>query len=930
MRDPPGERCDTIMATHPTDGRQTPETEDTQEECAGKKKSKFQAFKKLFVKKKRKETLVPSRESNLKPSQSSSDVSAPGFNPTAFRPAHDPGAKGNMGNKALSHDSVFISEPENVTVGKSSQENLPGKVRALQLQLQQNLRLGSPSQIIVSKKLEDSGALSEDDGLPRSPPEMTSLHEILAHSSSKASNPAQRRSSLSLGGTDSEEEQVSSDAPSRPISPFHTHVLLSPASPTCYSLPVDFTTPASPLACLNNTAAKHKIAVKPKKARGIAIKSKQTAGEQPKGTSVPRSEGIAADPKANGEEAQCKGDSAVLTPELEVTAVRVSSHIEETKEDSEKDALPPISATLPPECDEVSRAGDTIGSETGVDCPSDRAQMGNQMEYEAEGMEGGEDNSCQSPETTVPSMFEQNTTAEAVKLSAAQNIETDVTDDVNDDDNDLEWEELEIFTASVSLADEILMYEAKEEEQRGLEGLVTCASEIKKELVDTIESTLIVQETSSPSGEFWEDQLARAVCNSDTAAGVDEVARESLTTWEAVNKATEGPETIAMVESRVSNVNVETTDHLLTNNEGDNLGLNRLLSSELQVEAEPFDPEIIDGKEEEMVNAPDYSSIECNTGDLRTVSSVAGTSDGKGEPLANTDYQTDACKVTKPTETKAESKHRTPTKPVRFTVAPAWQRSLSGGSNVEDAVFSRNINVITLKSELFEGATIPQEPVVGKLDSKKCEKPVEMTEEETSGRFGIRLRRTTSSLKYSDEQAGDNVKQSAPSVDAISLAPSENILNITKTSQISPDVPTLSEPVHPGEEKYQPKIQTEEPSQKPHTEPAWISMAKLKQKGFQDHRLAREQIEDLGVTEQDRRQDTGESLLKMGIVCTSRSPEIKKHTELSSVDITAAGLGEETRGCPEKSAPHNPDEPPWLSLAKKKAKAWSEMPQIVQ
>jgi len=29
-------------------------------------------------------------------------------------------------------------------------------------------------------------------------------------------------------------------------------------------------------------------------------------------------------------------------------------------------------------------------------------------------------------------------------------------------------------------------------------------------------------------------------------------------------------------------------------------------------------------------------------------------------------------------------------------------------------------------------------------------------------------------------------------------------------------------------------------------------------------------------------------------------------------------------------APCSPAEPPWLSLAKKKAKAWSEMPQIVQ
>lgn len=43
--------------------------------------------------------------------------------------------KGSMGNKALSHDSVFIFEsaPGNVTGDVLSQENLPGRVKTLQV-----------------------------------------------------------------------------------------------------------------------------------------------------------------------------------------------------------------------------------------------------------------------------------------------------------------------------------------------------------------------------------------------------------------------------------------------------------------------------------------------------------------------------------------------------------------------------------------------------------------------------------------------------------------------------------------------------------------------------------------------------------------------------------------------------------------------------
>lgn len=54
-----------------------------------------------------------------------------------------------------------------------------------QLQLQQNLQLGSPSLVIAKKKAEDAGAVSEDDGLPRSPPEIATLHDILTSSTSK-------------------------------------------------------------------------------------------------------------------------------------------------------------------------------------------------------------------------------------------------------------------------------------------------------------------------------------------------------------------------------------------------------------------------------------------------------------------------------------------------------------------------------------------------------------------------------------------------------------------------------------------------------------------------------------------------------------------------------------------------------------------------
>ncbi|XP_048400760.2 acrosomal protein KIAA1210 isoform X2 [Stegostoma tigrinum] len=269
------------MATGLPDIRQTSEAAECSEECSGKKKSKFKTFKNFFAKKKRKDPAVPRGESSLKPCQSSSDVNLP--EPATALPDSEAGSQSSIGNRAVSHDSIFIPEvsiSNSAPVRVMSQENMPGRVKALQLQLQQNIHLASPGMLISAKKADDAGTLSEDDGLPRSPPEISSLHAILRCSTPKFAASVERHSSLSLGGTGSEdEEQISSKPSSRPLSPLSPLVLMTTISD---SLPVDFSSPANPFACLDNSAAKHKIAVNPRRQKFFAKQKKPTMREDSK------------------------------------------------------------------------------------------------------------------------------------------------------------------------------------------------------------------------------------------------------------------------------------------------------------------------------------------------------------------------------------------------------------------------------------------------------------------------------------------------------------------------------------------------------------------------------------------------------------------------------------------------------------------------
>ncbi|KFO92193.1 Uncharacterized protein KIAA1211-like, partial [Buceros rhinoceros silvestris] len=229
----------------------------------GKKKSKFKSFKKFFGKKKRKETSA-SGSSSLKLFQSTSDVVAShnmhiNYDSEDELETH----KGIMGSRALSHDSIFIPETGQEParpVRVFSQENISDRIRALQLKLQPTMKLGPPPPFgLHAKRTEDAGTSSEDDGLPRSPPEMSLLHGNLN------SGTTTRVSSSNVdknqhGNTKTEAPQIS-DSTTSPVA--------------------DFDTPPELSSCLDSSAAKHKLLIKPRNQRSSKMRrfSQRTRSE---------------------------------------------------------------------------------------------------------------------------------------------------------------------------------------------------------------------------------------------------------------------------------------------------------------------------------------------------------------------------------------------------------------------------------------------------------------------------------------------------------------------------------------------------------------------------------------------------------------------------------------------------------------------------
>ncbi|XP_027543101.1 acrosomal protein KIAA1210 homolog isoform X6 [Neopelma chrysocephalum] len=939
---------DYIMATGPTEVTQSPESGETVEECTGKKKSKFQTFKNFFSKKKRKEPPPPRGESNLKPCQSSSDVSIAVLNATALHSPKEAGPKGSMGNKALSHDSVFIFEsaPGNVAGDVLCKENTPGRVKTLQLQLQQNVRLGSPPLVITGKKLEDAGAVSEDDGLPRSPPEISTLREVLTDSPNKSSNPVQRHSSLSLGGTDSEDEQIPSGASSRPISPSPPATLGAPISRGSSFLPVDFTTPASPLGCLDTSAARHRIAINPRKQKGFTNKNQQPLQVE-----------------------QLENEACIpATPEKKENSTEL---LESDKHKSDWEAVAGGSCALLQE-DASLPCMDHHHRAATLPLRPEPSPVNLEEQHSAKVLHSSDESADELKE------HQQSTRTEVLPLPELQQLggEAVVSPDIPAADlfsSGVETEGIDILANVSSLNSVDPNIKAQEKGDPLFAGKVeTCLGSTENR------SNCAVPGTALSTSQV-------VVADSESCAGIETVA---VLEPESSSVTRNKKETCEIMESQSPKGNAEKkVDTAASVSEAGCMLPRSKLEGCFKAETVPVSK---GNKQASTSCISEKLSIGClaSSSLAGLKSNIPSDDDSREYQISSTDSHRKTVEGNQSSDENVKSPLKTASaKPVRFTIAPAWQRSLSGGSNSKEDSYSRSSPTSPIRPEFFEGTTkehtrfdaVIQESAKTNSDrfDRDCKDRdlhlnsfMEWADHETQNAenpFGVRLRRTSSLLKYQSENRVESPKLIPSAVPIASSASTKEDQKLMGTGKPPPGLPVSTKSVvkKPDllEDKNPPKTRSEEAAKKQNghkpsekvtpyletasSEPAWVSMAKLKQKGFQDHALAKEhKAEDKALTKVDQEEQgicASENILKKNLPSSLSSQDKKMlmKTSVSAATGKAEPLSQEASVIPavEKEARHScnlpmtpcsPAEPPWLSLAKKKAKAWSEMPQIVQ
>ncbi|NXY08991.1 K1210 protein, partial [Pteruthius melanotis] len=346
-------------------------------------------------------------------------------------------------------------------------------------------------------------------------------------------------------------------------------------------------------------------------------------------------------------------------------------------------------------------------------------------------------------------------------------------------------------------------------------------------------------------------------------------------------------------------------------------------------------------------------SIECLAS-----SSLAGLKSNISSDADSKEYQIDStASHRKPAEGSQSSDENVKSplktasaKPVRFTIAPAWQRSLSGGSNSKEDSYSRSSPASPIRPEFFEGMTkehtrfdaVMEESAKTNSDrfDRDCKGRdlhlnffMEWADHEAQNfenPFGVRLRRTSSLLKYQNESRVEPPKLIPSAVPTASFSSVKEDQKLMGTGKPPPSLPVHTKSVVKKtdllEDKNPPKARSEEVAKKQngHKPSAWVSMAKLKQKGFQDHPLAKEhKDEDKALTKVDQEEVEYQVMLR-GCESCKAGPISQEASVVPAVEMEAR----HSSNLP--MTPCSPAEPPWLSLAKKKAKAWSEMPQIVQ
>ncbi|XP_014652113.1 PREDICTED: uncharacterized protein KIAA1210 homolog [Ceratotherium simum simum] len=216
-----------------------------------KKKSKFKVFKSFFGKKKKKEPEGAQGERRLRPSLSSGNVGVSSLMPVQESRQTAPRAKCSMGIKALSHDSIFMLEPE---PERSARKLYPSPEPQRGRPLQRSH---------VSRTLPRTGTGSVRGAVPGA---------VFGAMPRYAP-----RSGIWVQG--SRITESSFEPSSGPVlsQSFTTFAVL--ASPSSTQLPLGFSTPATTQGCLDSSAARHKMALNPRKLKKkdlqVAVKPKQ-------------------------------------------------------------------------------------------------------------------------------------------------------------------------------------------------------------------------------------------------------------------------------------------------------------------------------------------------------------------------------------------------------------------------------------------------------------------------------------------------------------------------------------------------------------------------------------------------------------------------------------------------------------------------------
>ncbi|AWP13338.1 DUF4592 domain containing protein [Scophthalmus maximus] len=231
--------------------------EENTEDIPGRKKSKLKALKtRLFGRSKR-----TGGEGNAELSQSASDITAEkGVGSEEDLVC----SQGMMGSRALSHDSIFLADQDPTDTEPArvlSQENVHSKIKALQMKLQQQkMHLGPPPLVLPVRRPEDPGGGLEDDSCPEvSGADVTSqgvFSKTMFQPSSRPLSP------------------IPKPAPTKYMPQFPSHPLPPPVSsvPSVVEPPSDFSSPAEGVSCLDTSAARHRMSVKPRNQRASAKK----------------------------------------------------------------------------------------------------------------------------------------------------------------------------------------------------------------------------------------------------------------------------------------------------------------------------------------------------------------------------------------------------------------------------------------------------------------------------------------------------------------------------------------------------------------------------------------------------------------------------------------------------------------------------------